>query len=128
MTQPLPLTRIILYVHDMSEVSTFYQTSFGFQEAAVDDADLIHLVSPSGGCTLTLLKASKGQKSGQSLVKLVFEVQDVEAFKKASAERGLHFGVTHHGKDYEFANAKDPAKISSKYQVVAYRPKRKLLV
>jgi hypothetical protein len=47
MTQPLPLTRIILYVHDTSAVSMFYQTYFGFQEAAVDDADLIHLVSPS---------------------------------------------------------------------------------
>jgi predicted enzyme related to lactoylglutathione lyase len=94
----------------MPEVSTFYQTYFGFSQAVVDDDDLIHLVSPSGGCTLTLLQASKGQKSGQSLVKLVFEVDDIDKFKQVSAEQGLDFGVTHHGKNYAFANARDPAK------------------
>jgi len=71
---------------------------------------VLRTFSPAGGCAITILKASKGQKSGQSLVKLVFDVEDVEAFKQASAEQGLHFGVTHRGEGYAFANASDPAR------------------
>ncbi|MBC8077184.1 MAG: VOC family protein [Chloroflexales bacterium] len=105
-----PISRVILYVHSMPEVSAFYQTYFGFREEPIADTDLLHLTSSSGGCAITLLQASKGQKRGQSLVKLVFDVEDVEAFKQASAERGLHFGTTHHGAGYAFANARDPAQ------------------
>jgi predicted enzyme related to lactoylglutathione lyase len=104
-----PLARVILYVHNMQTVSAFYQTHFGFQEVAQDDADLTHLTSPSGGCDITLLKASKGQKRGQSLVKLVFDVDDVEAFKKKSGQRGISFGIIHRGENYAFANVRDPA-------------------
>jgi catechol 2,3-dioxygenase-like lactoylglutathione lyase family enzyme len=104
------LSRIILYVHHPPEVSAFYQTHFGFREASVNDPGLIHLVDPNGGTSLSLLKASKGQKSGQSLVKLVFEVEDVEGAKQEFAKSGLHFGATHHGVNYEFANGRDPAQ------------------
>lgn len=105
-----PISRVILYVHNMPDISRFYQTHFGFQEEHITETDLIHLTSPSGGCAITLLQAGKGQKRGQSLVKLVFDVEDVEAFKQESARRGLHFGATHHGPDYAFANVRDPAK------------------
>jgi hypothetical protein len=37
MTNAPPLSPIILYVHNPPEVSVFYQTHFGFREAAVDD-------------------------------------------------------------------------------------------
>ncbi len=103
------ISRVILYVHRMPDVSAFYQTYFDFREAALDVIDVIQLISPAGGCAITLLQASKGQKSGQSLVKLVFDVPDIEAFKQTSAERGLYFGTTHHGVGYAFANARDPA-------------------
>lgn len=95
----------------MPKVSAFYCTHFGFQQESPPEPEQIRLTSPSGGCALTLLKASKGHKTGgQSQVKLVFEVKDVESFKQASAQRGLHFGVTHRGEGYAFANVRDPAK------------------
>ena len=71
---------------------------------------MVHLTSSVGGCHITVLKASKGHKLGQSQVKLVFEVGDVEAFKVSFAEQGLQFGVTHVGENYAFSNARDPAK------------------
>jgi len=49
-------------------------------------------------------------KLGQIDVKLVFAVEDVEAFKQQSAARGLKFGCAHHANGYLFANAKDPDK------------------
>jgi hypothetical protein len=61
------------------------------------------------------------QKLGQGGVKLVFDVQDVEAFKNACASQGLVFGSTHHGDGYTFANAKDPDKNSLSISSRAYR-------
>ena len=107
-----PITRIILYVHDMPKVAAFYEWHFGFVRIDVGDDDLIYLHSPAQGCGLALLQAAKSQKAGQVLVKLVFQVNDVEAFKQASAKNGLIFGATHIGPGYAFANAKDPAKNS----------------
>ncbi len=104
-----PLVAIILYVHNMPAVSLFYQTYFGFREEGAD-SDVIHLTSLSGGCAVTILKASKGHRSGQSLVKLFFAVQYVEAFKQESDERVLQFVLIHRGEGYAFANARDPAK------------------
>ena len=105
-----PLARLILYVHDMPAVATFYQTYFGYRGAMLDATDVMHLSAPGGGCALTLLPASKGHRRGQSQVKLVFEVADVDAFKQESATRGLQFGVTHRGGTYAYANARDPAQ------------------
>jgi predicted enzyme related to lactoylglutathione lyase len=105
------ITRVILYVRNMQAVSAFYQTHFGFQQEELAYTDLLHLTSPSGGCAITLLQASKGHKlGGQSQVKLVFDVDDIEAFKQTSAKRGLRFGAIHRGDTYEFSNARDPAK------------------
>ena len=110
MTQPPALARVILYVHDMQRVANFYQTYFGYEVTILEDGNLIHLTSSVGGCHITILKASKGHKLGQSQVKLVFEVSDVEAFKTWCAEKGLRFGVTHTGENYAFSNARDPAQ------------------
>ena len=57
-----------------------------------------------------LLQASKGHRIGQSCVKLIFDVADVAGFKKAQAKLGLKFGSIHHGPNYVFSNARDPAK------------------
>lgn len=105
-----PITRLILYVRDIPKVAAFYETHFGFVCVDVGDDDLIYLHSPSHGCGLAILQAAKSQKTGQACVKLVFQVDDVEIFKRASAKKGLVFGASHTGPDYAFANAKDPAK------------------
>ena len=107
-----PLNRIILYARDMEKQAAFYILHFGLVriEAGVDD--LVHLNSPANGFGLTILQAAAGVKMGQATVKLVFQVDDVdavEAFKKSSAQKGLKFGATHVGPGYAFANAKDPA-------------------
>ena len=52
------------------------------------------------------------RKEGQTLVKLVFDVEDVDAFCAASKANGLEFGTIHRADGYNFANAKDPAKNS----------------
>jgi hypothetical protein len=70
---------------------------------------LIHLESPANGLGLTILQAAKSVKLGQAGVKLVFEVDNIEAFKARSAEAGLKFGAIHAGPDYAFSNAKDPS-------------------
>ena len=49
--------------------------------------------------------AAESQKMGQVLVKLSFDVRDVEAFV---AEHDF-FGPIHHVPGYEFSNAKDPS-------------------
>ncbi|BCU75607.1 VOC family protein [Luteolibacter sp. LG18] len=105
-----PISRIALYVHDMEKVATFYEQHFGFTRTNTGLADKFILAPPSGGCALVILQASKGHKSGQSCVKIVFDVADVAAFKAERAKEGLAFGAIHQGPGYEFANARDPAK------------------
>ena len=46
---------------------------------------------------------------GQALVKLVFDVEDVEGFCAEAGAKGLPFGKIHKGPGYRFANAKDPS-------------------
>jgi hypothetical protein len=55
---------------------------------------------------------SEGRKQGQALIKLVFDVEDVDGFCRASKDLGLEFGSIHHADGYSFANAKDPAQNS----------------
>ena len=50
--------------------------------------------------------------SGQTLVKLVFDVEDVQGFCQLASKRGLQFGTIHHADGYSFANAKDLANNS----------------
>ncbi len=107
---PPPIKRIILYVRDMRKIAEFYMRHFGFLQVPREVSDLIELASPSDGCGLVLLQASKGHKIGQSCVKIVFDVADIEAYKQTSLKQGLKFGTTHKGQGYTFANARDPAK------------------
>jgi predicted enzyme related to lactoylglutathione lyase len=105
------ISRVILYVKDIQKVAAFYRTFFEMNPIDSDEPGWLELESPSGGCRIALHQASKAQKSGAA-VKLVFGVQNVQAFKDAAAERGLHFGAVHvvrQAPGHEFANAKDPA-------------------
>ena len=104
-----PITRIALYVRDMPKVASFYEEHFGFRPV-VAAPDKIVLFPKSSGCALMLLQASRGHRIGQSCVKIVFDVPDVQALKEARAKAGLKFGAVHRGPGYEFSNARDPAK------------------
>jgi predicted enzyme related to lactoylglutathione lyase len=104
----VPINRIIIYAQDVEATVRFYEKHFGFQ--ACDEAGdrIIELICGEGGANLMIHPAAKGQRRGQSLVKLVFDVRDVEAFCERCAAEGLVFGAIHQADGYVFANAKDP--------------------
>ncbi len=100
----------MLYVRDIQKLADFYVKHFGFIESPRELDDLIEITCPNGGSTLLFHQASKGRKIGQSCIKLIFDVENIEAFKMKCLKDGLKFGVTHKGPGYEFSNARDPAK------------------
>ncbi|WP_077960582.1 VOC family protein [Ensifer adhaerens] len=105
----MSINRIILYAHDVEATVRFYETHFGFQALREAGDRIVELVPADGGASLMIHPASKGQKRGQSLVKLVFDMRDVGAFCELSAAQGLVFGAIHQAAGYQFANAKDPS-------------------
>ncbi|WP_457583729.1 VOC family protein [Ensifer canadensis] len=104
----MPINRIILYAHDVEATVRFYEKHFGFQAFREAGDRIVELISREGGASLMIHTAAKGQRRGQSLVKLVFDVRDVEAFCERCATEGLVFGAMHQADGYIFANAKDP--------------------
>jgi predicted enzyme related to lactoylglutathione lyase len=117
----LALNKIMIYARDMQTTAAFYQRYFGYVLAPNQTEGLIELANPLGGANLLIHQAAKSVKLGQVTVKLVFDVQDIEAFKKKSAKLGLVFGATHQAEGYTFANAKDPDKNSVCISSRAYR-------
>jgi catechol 2,3-dioxygenase-like lactoylglutathione lyase family enzyme len=101
--------RIIIYTKKPREMAAFYTGFFGYQAVTRDRDRIIELRPSSGGLTLLLHPASKGQKEGQALVKLVFDAEDVERCCAELKARGLAFGPIHEANGYSFANAKDPS-------------------
>ena len=104
----MALNRLLLYAQDVAETARFYQKHFDFKAFQIPGDRIIELVSPDGGARIMIHAAAKGQKKGQSSIKLVFDVADVEAFCSRCAENGLKFGPVHRADGYSFANAKDP--------------------
>jgi catechol 2,3-dioxygenase-like lactoylglutathione lyase family enzyme len=102
------LNRIILYVRDVDRSAAFYGTHLGFSVQSDPSDRITELVSTEGGSRIMLHKAGKGQKFGQVLVKLVFDVEDIPAFCEDAKSKGLKFGSIHKTDGYTFANAKDP--------------------
>ncbi|ONG56479.1 glyoxalase [Pseudoroseomonas deserti] len=117
----MPLSRLVLYVRDVEATAAFYATHFGFRVERLEGDRIVELVPADGGAILMLHPAAKGQRPGQSLAKLVFDVADVEAFCRMAAERGLPFGPVHRADGYCFANAKDPAQNPISVSSRAYR-------
>jgi predicted enzyme related to lactoylglutathione lyase len=115
-----PLNAIMIYARDMERTAGFYATHFGFTKGELSEG-LIRLTPRNGGAGIVIHQAAKGIKLGHVGIKLVFDVEDVEAFKKASAARGLVFGATHAANRYCFANAKDPDKNSVSISSRAFR-------
>ncbi|MFK8034747.1 MAG: VOC family protein [Hyphomicrobiales bacterium] len=104
--------RLIIYTKKISEMVDFYRTHFGFQEHRIEGDRIVELRPSDGGFSILLHPASKGQRDGQSLVKIVFDVEDVPAFCEQAKLRGLVFGSIHGADGYCYANAKDPSKNS----------------
>jgi predicted enzyme related to lactoylglutathione lyase len=105
--EPLPITRIILYVRDIQKVAAFYQKHFGLTPLAAAEDRWLEIGSPNG-CSIALHQAAVSQKRG-SEIKIVFGTKDVRKFRAEREAAGLKFGVVHKSRDHEFSNAKDPA-------------------
>ncbi len=103
------LDRVLIYTSKVEETAAFYAAHFDYVVRSVPGDRITELVPPDGGMTILLHPAAKGQRAGQAQAKLVFSVDDVEAFHAAAADRGLQFGAVHRSEGYSFANAKDPA-------------------
>ena len=106
------LGRIIIYTKRIEAMVEFYRQHFGFEVLRLDRDRIVELVPQAGGAHILLYPMSPGRKEGQTLVKLVFDVVDVEGFCRDAKARGLLFGSIHQADGYSFANAKDPAKNS----------------
>jgi len=104
-----PLTRLTIYTKRMDEMVAFYCRHFGYSAWNEPGDRIIELRPPGPGCTIQLHPMGKGRKEGQTLVKLCFDVADVEAFAARAAQDGLTFGKPWTANGYLFANAKDPA-------------------
>ncbi|MEO9822995.1 MAG: VOC family protein [Paracoccaceae bacterium] len=107
-----PLGRLIIYTKRVEAVAAFYCEHFGFKELRLEGDRIVELIAPNDGANILLHTMSTGRKEGQTLVKLVFDVEDVEEFCRDAKKRGLVFGAIHNADGYSFANAKDPAKNS----------------
>jgi predicted enzyme related to lactoylglutathione lyase len=106
----LPMNRIVLYAQNVEETIRFYEKHFAFEASREAGDRIVELISLDRGANLMIHQAAKGQRGGQSTVKLVFDVADVLAFCAACAKNGLEFGALHQADGYAFANARDPSK------------------
>ncbi|WHO71512.1 VOC family protein [Rhizobium sp. BT03] len=106
----MPLNRLVIYPGNVEETARFCEKHFGFKATSLPGDRIVELVAQDGGANIMLHQAAKGRRSGQSIVKLVFDVEDVEAFCIRCAENGLEFGTLHKADGYVFANAKDPCQ------------------
>lgn len=104
------LGRVIIYTKRLEEVAAFYCKHFGFDVLRLEGDRIVELVSQGTDVNILLHSMSDGRKEGQTLVKLVFDIEDVDEFCRLSKDRGLQFGSIHRADGYSFANAKDPAK------------------
>ena len=111
----MPLNRLVIYAGNVEEMARFYEKHFGFKATSLPGDRIIELIAQDGGANIMLHRAAKGQRSGQSVVKLVFDVEDVEDLCRRCAENGLEFGAIHKADGYLFANAKDRVKIRSRF-------------
>lgn len=115
-----PINRIVVYTQKLPEMVAFYTRFFGFTAHQREGDRIVELQPRSGGLALLLHPAAKGQKAGQALIKLVFDVEDVEAFRRELELAGLAFGPIHSADGYSFANAKDPSNNSISISSRAY--------
>lgn len=102
-----PFGRLVVYARKMKEMAAFCCRHFSFGAVSGDDEHVVELRPRNG--VMTIHPASKGQKIGQSLVKLVFDVEDVESSFATARQSGLVFGPVHAAGGDSFVNARDPS-------------------
>ncbi|MEM1387056.1 MAG: VOC family protein [Pseudomonadota bacterium] len=90
-----PLGRLVIYTKKIDEMVAFYTRHFGFRPLRRAGDRIVELIPPGAGAAILLHPAARGQKEGQALVKLVFDVEDVAAFCQAAKTDGLAFGKVH---------------------------------
>lgn len=117
----MALGRLVLYARDVDATVGFYEKHIAFKSLQQQDDHIVELVASDGGANLMIHPAGKAQKMGQSLVKTVFDVEDVVAFCTRCAGEGLEFGPLHQADGYVFANAKDPCGNSISVSSRAFR-------
>ena len=117
----VPLNRLVIYAKDVEEMVRFYETHFAFRALRIPGDRIVELVAQDGGASIMLHPAGKAQKMGQVLVKLVFDVEDVEGFCRRAGENELDFGPIHKADGYAYANAKDPCLNSISVSSRAFR-------
>ncbi|WP_430472666.1 VOC family protein [Thalassospira lucentensis] len=117
-----PCNRIIIYSKKIDAMVQFYSDHFDYQVFTKPDDRIVELRRNDGGMILMLHPAGKGQKEGQSLIKLVFDVSNVEAFRQKLIDGGLDIGPIHQADQYQFANFKDPSGNSVSISSRAYAP------
>lgn len=120
----MPLNRLVIYAGNVEATAEFYETHFRFKAMRLPGDRIVELVAEDGGANIMLHPAAKGQRRGQSTVKLVFDIEDVEAFCAKCAENGLMFGPVHKADGYVYANAKDPCQNPIQVSSRAFRKER----
>jgi len=102
------MSRVILFVTNVTEVSEFYVRFFGFEALPGASSDWVELAGE--GCNLGIHKARGGSSSGaDSPAKIVFYCADVPEAKKEFEAQGLKFGKIMEFGDMRFSDAADPA-------------------
>ncbi|MCA1370981.1 VOC family protein [Bradyrhizobium sp. BRP14] len=105
---------------DVDEAAQFYEKHFGFKAKRLAWRQNRRASGDGRRANLMLHPAIKGQRRGQSNIKLVFD-GEVEAFCRRCAEEGLEFGPIHKADGHLFANAKDPCQNSISVSSRAFR-------
>ena len=103
------LNRLTLYTRRPLDMVAFYTKLFGYT-ALPEKSGIIELVPPGNGVSLMLHPLAKSQKEGQVLVKLGFEVPDLEPAIAELQAAGFKVSKPHQGNGYAFVNIKDPSK------------------
>jgi|GEM_PF-523108 len=101
------ISRIILFVADISKVAAFYQRHFGLEPMGGEEEGWLELRAE--GCNLALHRGQrpKGTRA-YSPAKIVFAVRDVPTEVARLTEAGLKFGKLFEWKGFAFADTKDP--------------------
>lgn len=106
------LNRILIYTKRMPEMAAFYSQHFGYVVKELPGDRIVELLPETDGVVIMLHPAAKSQKEGQALIKLVFDIEDVDGFCRLAKAKGLDFGAIHQADGYTFANTKDPSNNS----------------
>lgn len=102
----------MIYTKKLDQMVAFYTTMFGYEVVRLEGDHIVELRPQGNGTIILLHPIAKGQKEGQCLIRLVFDVEGVAGFREICRHKGFDFGPLHEAQGYQFANAKDPSNNS----------------